>query len=178
MNAHLRKILVLAMAVCIGLAALPARSWAIAEAGTVYVQPEFGVYGTGQEAVKSIITFGASGGYFVMDGLSIGLEGLAYSFNQDKINRHTDLYGWARSDGYSQNPWAFGFNALVRFYPIHTDTMGFYIGSGIGGLFSSDRIPFYSNGGEGSLRQPDRARRHRRRDQSDHQRGCRTGRPL
>jgi opacity protein-like surface antigen len=150
MNAHMRKMLVLAMALCLGLVALPARSFAIGEAGTFYVQPEFGLYGTSQEAVKSIITFGASGGYFVMDGLMIGAEALAYSFDQDKISKNSSFYGAARSEGYSQNPWAFGANALVRYYPVHTDRVGVYVGSGIGGLFSSDRIPFYSNGGEGS----------------------------
>jgi opacity protein-like surface antigen len=154
MKAQLQKILVLLMAVCIGLAALPARSFAIGEAGTFYVQPEFGVYGTGQKAVNSIITFGGSGGYFIIDGLSIGAEALAYSFDQKKISRSTPagnyLYNVVRSDGYSQNPWAFGFNGLVRYYPVRTDKAAFFIGTGIGGLFSNDRIPYYSNGGRGS----------------------------
>uniref|UniRef100_I2Q640 Uncharacterized protein n=1 Tax=Desulfovibrio sp. U5L TaxID=596152 RepID=I2Q640_9BACT len=149
MKTQLQKILVLLMAVCIGLAALPARSFAIGEAGTFYVQPEFGVYGTGQKAVNSIITFGGSGGYFVLDGLSIGAEALAYSFDQKKIDGPV-ANGIARSYGYQQNPWAFGFNGLVRYYPVRTDRAAFYIGTGIGGLFSSERIPFYSNGGRGS----------------------------
>jgi len=135
MNAQLKKILVLAMAVCIGLAALPARSWAIGEAGTFSIQPEFGYYGVSQKPVNSYLTIGASGHYFVMDGLSIGAEGLAYSFSQNSDYGHHD---------YSSNPWAFGFNALVRFYPVHTNTMGFYIGSGLGGLFGSDNIPYRS----------------------------------
>lgn len=143
MNKYMRKMLVLAMALCVGLAALPAKSFAMGEAGTFYVQPEFGVYGTGQKSVESLITFGASGGYFVMDGLMIGAEALAYSFNQQ---RDSGYY----SRDYTQNPWAFGVNALVRFYPVRTDKFGMYIGSGIGGLFSGDRIPSYSNGGEGS----------------------------
>jgi opacity protein-like surface antigen len=150
MNAYLRKLLVLAVTLCLGLVALPARSFAIGEAGTFYVQPEFGVYGTSQEAVKSIIAFGASGGFFVMDGLMIGAEALAYSFDQDKISKNSAVYGAARHEGYAQNPWAFGVNALVRYYMVHTDKVGVYVGSGIGGLFSGDRIPFYSNGGEGS----------------------------
>jgi len=149
MNAQLQKILVLLMAVLIGLAALPARSFAIGEAGTFYVQPEFGFYGTGQKAVNSLFTFGASGGYFVMDGLSIGAEALAYSFDQKKIDGPV-ANGVARSYGYQQNPWAFGANALVRYYPVRTDRAAFFIGSGIGGLFSGERIPFYSNGGRGS----------------------------
>ncbi len=153
MKTQLRKILVLLMAVVIGLAALPARSFAIGEAGTFYLQPEFGVYGTGQKAVNSIITFGGSGGYFIMDGLSLGAEALAYSFDQKKIDRRTPagnlLYNVVRSDGYSQNPWAFGFNGLIRYYPVRTERASFYIGTGIGGLFSNDRIPYYSHGGRG-----------------------------
>lgn len=150
MNNYMRKIVVLAMALCIGLAALPAKSFAMGEAGTFYVQPEFGVYGTSQEAVKSIITFGASGGYFVMDGLMVGAEALAYTFDQDKVSKGSAIYGALRHDGYSQNPWAFGVNALVRYYVVHTDKVGVFVGSGIGGLFSGDRIPYYSNGGKGS----------------------------
>lgn len=133
MNAHMKKILVLAMAVCIGLAALPVRSWALGEAGTFVVQPEFGFYGVSQKPMNSFITFGASGHYFIMDGLSLGVEGLAYSFNQ------SSHYG--RHD-YTDNPWGFGFNALVRFYPVHTNTMGFYIGTGLGGLFTSEEVPY------------------------------------
>ncbi len=146
MKAQLQKIAVLVFAVCIGLAALPARSFAIGEAGTFYLQPEFGVYGTGQKQVSSIITFGASGGYFVIDGLSIGAEALAYSFDQRKE-------GW-NTGGYQQNPWAFGANALIRYYPIRTDKAAFFIGTGIGGLFSGERIPYYSNGGRGNTANP------------------------
>lgn len=158
MNAQLRKIWVLLLALCIGFAALPGKSHAIGEAGTFHVTPEFGVYGTGQKAVNSIITFGASGSYFVMDGLSIGLEALAYSFDVRQINRTGPvtnfLYAVARNDGYSNNPWAFGANALVRYYPVRTDKAAFFIGTGIGGLFSSDRIPYWENGGRGNYANP------------------------
>lgn len=141
MNAQCKKVLVLLMAVCIGLAALPARSFAIGEAGTGYVQPEFGFYGVSQKRVSSVLNFGASGGYFIIDGLSIGAEALAYSFNQYRDGSYRR--------GFESNPWAFGFNGLVRFYPIRTDTAAFFVGTGIGGLFSGYRIPYYSNGGRG-----------------------------
>lgn len=146
MYARMQKFMVLALAIVIGMAALPSRSFAIGEAGTAYVQPEFGFYGTGQKAVDSYLTFGASGGYFVMDGLSIGAEALAYSFTQNRAD--------TLRSGYTSNPWAFGANALVRFYPVRTDKAAFYIGTGIGGLFSGDRIPFYSNGGRGNYSSP------------------------
>ena len=146
MNAQLRKLMLLLVAVCLGLAAVPSRAQAIGEAGTFYVTPEFGVYGTGQKQVNSILTFGASGGYFVMDGLSIGAEALAYSFDQKRT-------GIWRSE-YTQNPWAFGANALIRYYPIRTDKAAFFIGTGIGGIFSSDRIPYYTNGGRGNSSNP------------------------
>jgi hypothetical protein len=158
MNARLQKIMVLVLAAFIGLAALPSRSFAIGEAGTAYVTPEFGFYGTGQKAVNSYLTFGASGGYFVMDGLSIGLEALAYSFDQRKIDRNTAagnlLYTVASNNGYTQNPWAFGANALIRYYPVRTDKAALYIGTGIGGIFSSDRVPFWENGGKGNYSNP------------------------
>ncbi|MEA4858161.1 MAG: hypothetical protein AAGU21_11215 [Solidesulfovibrio sp.] len=158
MNARLQKILVLALAVAIGFTALPSRSFAIGEAGTAYVTPEFGFYGTGQKEVESYFTFGASGGYFVMDGLSLGLEALAYSFNQKKIDRNTAagnfLYTAVSHDGYSQNPWAFGANALIRYYPVRTDKAAFFIGTGIGGLFSGDRVPYYSDGHRGNTSNP------------------------
>ena len=103
MNAQFKKIWVLLLALCIGFAALPGKSHAIGEAGTFHVTPEFGVYGTGQKAVNSILTFGLSGGYFVMDGLSLGLEALAYSFDVRQIDRRgpvtNALYTVASSDG-------------------------------------------------------------------------------
>jgi len=145
MNSQIKKLLLFVMAVCVGLAAVPARSFAFGEAGTFYVQPEFGVYGTGQKQVNSIISFGASGGYFVMDGLALGVEGLAYSFDQKKEGSSS----YNRSE-FQQNPWAFGFNGLVRYYPIRTDMASFFIGSGLGGMFSNDRIPYYTNGGRGN----------------------------
>ena len=158
MNVQLTKIAALLLALCIGFAAVPARSHAIGEAGTFHVTPEFGAYGTGQKSVNSIITFGLSGGYFVMDGLSIGLEALAYSFDVRKIDRRGPvtnfLYTVASSDGYSNNPWAFGANALVRYYPVRTDKAAFFIGTGIGGLFSGDRIPYWENGGRGNYANP------------------------
>jgi len=158
MNARFNKIAGLLMALCIAFAALPATSQAIGEAGTMYVTPEFGVYGTGQKAVNSIITFGASGGYFVMDGLSIGLEALAYSFDVRQIDSHgavgNALVSAVSHDGYSANPWAFGANALIRYYPIHTDKAAFFVGTGIGGLFSADRIPYWENGGRGNYANP------------------------
>lgn len=139
MNAHLKKLLVLALMVGIAVTALPKRSMAIGEEGTFALQPEFGFYGTDRKVLNSFLTFGASGHYFVLDGLSIGAEALAYSFFQNKD------YG---GHGYSSNPWAFGFNGLVRYYPVHTDTVGFFIGTGIGGLFSGDRIPYYTKRGK------------------------------
>ena len=75
MNSQIKKLLLFVMAVCVGLAAVPARSFAFGEAGTFYVQPEFGVYGTGQKQVNSIISFGASGGYFVMNPVDHPLGG-------------------------------------------------------------------------------------------------------
>lgn len=146
MNARLQKILVLVLAAFIGLTALPSRSFAIGEAGTMYLTPEFGFYGTGQKAVNSYLTFGVSSGYFVMDGLSLGVEALAYSFDQKRVDS-------VRSD-FTDNPWAFGANALIRYYPVRTDKAAFFIGTGIGGLFSSDRIPAYSNGGKGNYSNP------------------------
>jgi hypothetical protein len=154
MNARLQKLMVLALAVVIGLAALPSRSYAIGEAGTAYVTPEFGFYGSGQKAIESYLTFGASGGYFVIDGLSLGVEALAYSFNQRKIDHNTAagnaLYAAVSHDGYEQNPWAFGANALIRYYPVRTDKAAFFIGTGIGGLFSGSRVPYYSDGSRGN----------------------------
>lgn len=146
MNARVQKMLVLAMALLLGLVVLPSRSFALGEAGTMYLQPEFGVYGTGQKQVNSIITFGASGGYFVMDGLSLGLEALAYSFDQQKEGGH--------NGDFQKNPWAFGANALIRFYPVRTDKAAFFIGSGIGGLFAGDRVPYYRDGKKGNFNNP------------------------
>jgi len=70
MNAHLKKLLLLALLVGIAVTALPARSMAIGEEGTFSVAPEFGFYGADRKAINSFFTMGASGHYFVMDGLA------------------------------------------------------------------------------------------------------------
>ena len=94
----------------------------------------------GARLVDAAAAWGAT-----MDGLALGVEGLAYSFDQKKEGSSS----YNRSE-FQQNPWAFGFNGLVRYYPIRTDMASFFIGSGLGGMFSNDRIPYYTNGGRGN----------------------------
>lgn len=103
-----------------------------------YISPEFGVYGTSQKDVNSIITYGGSAGYFIFDNFSVGVEANGYYADLD--NR-----GYYDPRGSSAN--GFGFNALVRFYLFKEDPFRLYVGTGFGGLFMDEDLTY---GGESS----------------------------
>ena len=43
------------------------------DAGTVYLEPKVGIYGNSNHRISSMFTYGGEFGYFVADGLSIGI---------------------------------------------------------------------------------------------------------
>lgn len=134
-----------AIALAFGLAAAPPVFAGMGDAGTFYLTPEAGVYGTAQKSVNVIATLGASAGYFVAPGFSIGLEALGYYINQRDARDYVPLGG----GGYHGDVGGFGSNFLVRYYPVHDDAFALYIGTGIGVLFAGDRVPTWENGSRG-----------------------------
>jgi opacity protein-like surface antigen len=137
-----------ALALLVGMAHRPAAAADIAAQGTFHVTPEAGIYGTAQKGVNTIFTAGASAGYFVIDGLSLGAEFLYYNINQsDTADDIVSYFGGSRS--YHSTVNGFGTNFLVRYYPIHQEGFAMFLGTGIGGLFTDERTPAWQDGKQG-----------------------------
>lgn len=112
------------------------------DAERFFVQPEIGLYGTSQGDVETILSYGVSGGIFVIDNLSIGGEFLGYYMALN--DRDFD-------DEYNHTN-GFGFNGLVRYHAATTEVSTFYFGTGLGGLFTDQEILL--NGNENHLTLP------------------------
>ena len=141
-----RAMLAATIALTFGLVAASSALAGTGDAGTFYLTPEAGVYGTAQKSVNVIATFGASAGYFVAPGFSLGLEALGYYINQRDAR---DYLPGALGGGYHGDVGGFGSNFLVRYYPVHDDAFALYIGTGLGVLFAGDRVPAWENGARG-----------------------------
>jgi opacity protein-like surface antigen len=96
-----------------------------------YIAPEFGAYGTAQEDVGVMLTYGGSVGYFVLDNLSLGIEANGY---------YADLTNRGPFDPRSSSANGFGFNGLIRYYLLREDPFRLYVGTGIGGLFMDEDL--------------------------------------
>jgi opacity protein-like surface antigen len=150
MAGSIRKMAVaaFALALFLGMAQRPASAADVAAQGTFHITPEAGIYGAAQKGVNTIFTAGASAGYFVIDGLSLGAEFLYYNFNQsDTADDVVAYYGGKRK--YHDTTNGFGANFLVRYYPIHQDGFALFVGTGLGGLFTDQRTPSWQDGSEG-----------------------------
>jgi opacity protein-like surface antigen len=138
-----------ALALSLFLAQSPAKAMDAAAQGTFHVTPEAGIYGASQKSVNTIFTVGASVGYFIVDGFSLGAEFLYYNINQSDIaDDVVNYYGGSRQ--FHANVNGFGTNFLVRFYPVHQDNFALFLGTGIGGLFTDERIPAWQNDQQGA----------------------------
>lgn len=150
MAGSIRKMAVVAFALALflGMAQRPVQAADIAAQGTFHVTPEVGIYGAAEKGVNTIFTAGASAGYFVIDGLSLGAEFLYYNISQsDTADDVVAYYGGSRH--YNDTTNGFGTNFLVRYYPIHQDNFAMFLGTGIGGLFTDQRTPSWQDGSEG-----------------------------
>ncbi|WP_176631496.1 outer membrane beta-barrel protein [Desulfolutivibrio sulfoxidireducens] len=151
MTGSIRKLsfVAIALALCLFLAQRPASAADVAAQGTFHLTPEAGIYGAGQKSVNTIFTVGASVGYFVIDGLSLGAEFLYYNINQsDLYDDVVSYYGGSRKFHSTVN--GFGTNFLVRYYVVHQDNFALFLGSGIGGLFTDHRAPAWENDKQGN----------------------------
>ncbi len=126
-----RVLLFAATAVLLLFGAVAAQA-ASTDAERFYIQPEVGLYGASQDDVSTIFTYGVSGGFFVIDGLAVGGEFLGYymSLDDQKFNNE-----YSHANG-------FGFNGLVRYHAVTSEYASFYIGTGLGGLFTDEKIDY------------------------------------
>lgn len=107
------------------------------KAGTVYLEPRGGVYGTLSSHVDVIATYGGALGYFVVDNLSIEAEGLGYYIDQQKIEGTT--YGLAAKKDAAT---AFGGSLMARWHMFTSERASFFIAGGAGGLWADRRVPY------------------------------------
>ncbi|MCA1945649.1 MAG: outer membrane beta-barrel protein [Desulfovibrio sp.] len=140
----MKKLLLLAsLALALTLGAVTAQA-ASTDAERFYIQPEVGLYGTSSKDVSTIFTYGLSAGVFVTDGLALGGEFLGYYLSMNSRSG----YWHNRYDAAN----GFGFNGLIRYYPFTAEQASMYIGTGLGGLFTDERLVY--NGYYSSLTLP------------------------
>ena len=132
------------------------------KAGTAYLEPRGGVYGTFDDHVNMIATYGGALGYFVVDNLSLEAEGLGYYIDQQKIAA-TGLGMAAKKDAAT----AFGGSLMARWHMAASDQASFFVAAGAGGLWADRKGPYrgmqYSvtdAGRTGSHRQDHRGLQH------------------
>lgn len=107
------------------------------KAGTAYLEPRGGVYGTFDDHVNVIATYGGALGYFVVDNLSLEAEGLGYYIDQQKIDA-TGLGMAAKKDAAT----AFGGSLMARWHMAASDQASFFVGAGAGGLWADRKVPY------------------------------------
>ena len=142
MNTLFKKILVLGLFLAVGMTAGLAKAKAL-DAGTVYLEPKFGVYTNSNPRIGSMFSYGGELGYFVAPDLSIGGEVLGYSINQRK-NPNSLSNTW-------ESVGAFGASGIVRYHFVDGQTYSFFGGIGLGGLFAESKVP--RNGADSSFSQ-------------------------
>jgi len=107
------------------------------KAGTAYLEPRGGVYGTFDDHVQVIATYGGALGYFVVDNLSIEAEGLGYYIDQQKIDA-TGMGMAAKKDAAT----ALGGSLMARWHMAATDQASFFVAAGAGGLWADRKVPY------------------------------------
>lgn len=139
MYALLKKTLLAAIAAVMVVSAGLAQAKTL-DAGTVYVEPKVGIYGNSNSRVSSMFTYGAEAGFFVVDGLSLGVEGLGYVITQKRNP-------WWSGNGNYETVNAFSPIAIVRYHFINDEKFTLFGGVGLGGFFSQVPVPRngYSN---------------------------------
>lgn len=121
--------LFVALFVCAGLAQAKTL-----DAGAVYVEPKVGLYANSNNRISSMFSYGVEGGFFVVDGLSLGVEGLGYVITQKRNP-------WWSGNGNYETVNAFSPIAIARYHFINQEKFTVFGGVGLGGFFSSVPVP-------------------------------------
>ena len=106
------------------------------EAGTFYLTPKVGMYGSTNKNISSMFTYGAEAGFFVIDGLSLGVEALGYVIYQ---KRKPNAFLSSNSNYEYAN--AFSPIAIARYHYMLSDKASVFGGIGLGGFFSDVKVP-------------------------------------
>lgn len=140
MTTFLKRTLVLGLVLACGLSAGLAQAKTL-EAGTFYLEPKVGIYGNSNSRISSMFSYGAEAGYFFIDGLSVGFEGLGYVITQKRNPQ------WSGNGNY-ETVSAFSPIGIVRYHFINEDKFSVFAGVGLGGFFSQVKVPrngYYNN---------------------------------
>lgn len=118
------------MAFCLSAALAQAKT---TEAGTFYLTPKVGMYGSTNKNISSMFTYGGEAGFFVIDGLSLGVEALGYVIYQKKIPLSSaTTYEYVN---------AFSPIVMARYHFMLSDKASIFGGIGLGGFFSGVKVP-------------------------------------
>lgn len=104
--------------------------------GTIYFEPRGSAYGTSNNQVGFIGTYGAGLGYFMFNNFALELEGLGYAVNQNRVigvlNRDYPAAG-------------IGAGVNGRWHFVATNQATLFIGAGLGGLWADRPVPYDGN---------------------------------
>ncbi|EFL50398.1 conserved hypothetical protein [Solidesulfovibrio fructosivorans JJ]] len=147
MDALYRKLVYTLAVACLALAA--SATWVMAQtqgfaAGSFNFEPRFGIYGTTNQRVNSIYTYGGALNYYVFDNVAVEVEGMGVYVDQNKRFETATGIGSKASpaSGIAGN-----FNA--RWHFVATSQASIFAGAGFGGLWCDTQVPY--NGFENSL---------------------------
>jgi len=135
MKVALKNVVILGVLLAFGLSAGLAQAKST-EAGTFYLTPKVGMYGNTNKNISSMFTYGGEAGYFLVDGLSLGVEGLGYVIYQKRI----PLSAISTSANHEYVN-AFSPIAIARYHYMLSDKASVYGGIGLGGFFSGEKVP-------------------------------------
>lgn len=145
MHTIFRKVMPVLAATCLLLAALAGLAMAQSHAaGSFNIEPRFGVYGSSNDRVNTLFTYGAGFGFYPVENFAIELEPYGMYVNQSRI-RSTNLGRLSTS----YNASAFGSNLNARWHFLATNQASMFLGAGFGGLWADEKVPY--NGFESSL---------------------------
>lgn len=145
MDALFRKLLVALGFACLVLAA--STSWVMAQtlsAGTFNFEPRFSAFGTTNDRVNSIYSYGGALTYYVFDNVGVEAEGMGVYINQSKV--FESGYG-VGTKSTPANGIGGGINARWHFLATGPATM--FVGAGVGGLWADAKVPY--NGFENNV---------------------------
>jgi len=146
MNTMLKRIFFILTGTCLILAA--SAGWVLAQnytAGTASFEPRVGLFGTSNEHVSSIWTYGAGVGYYVADNVALEVEGLGVYINQ---TRPLWITSYAL-DNVDRAGHGFASNFNVRWHLLSSAQATLFVTGGLGGLWADTKVPY--NGYESSL---------------------------
>ena len=145
MDALYRKLILGLAIACLALAA--SATWVMAQnftAGSFNFEPRFGIFGTTNDRVNTITTYGGALNYYVIDNFGVEVEGMGVFVDQNK-RFETPLGIGTKSlpaNGIAGN-------VNLRWHFVATSQASLFAGAGLGGLWCDAQVPY--NGFQNSL---------------------------